>query len=234
MEKDSVRGIIFDYGGTLDTNGRHWANVLWEAYQYIGIDVSEEAFRQAYVYGERALARHSIIQPQDNFHTLLRKKVELELSQLPVSEVDRKAVEVADYCDQYVRRVMNLSKEMLALLSERYPLVLVSNFYGNLHAVLTEYGLGGYFQQVIESTVVGVRKPNPEIFRLGVKALDMLATEVCVVGDSFEKDIIPAIEVGCHTVWFKGEEWMSAVHDEALSDAIITDIRQLSQTFCST
>ena len=80
MEKDSVRGIIFDYGGTLDTNGRHWANVLWEAYQYIGIDVSEEAFRQAYVYGERALARHSIIQPQDNFHTLLRKKVELELS----------------------------------------------------------------------------------------------------------------------------------------------------------
>ena len=24
-----IKGIIFDYGGTIDTNSRHWAEVLW-------------------------------------------------------------------------------------------------------------------------------------------------------------------------------------------------------------
>ena len=37
----NIDGIIFDYGGTLDTNGRHWANVLWEGYQHALIDINE-------------------------------------------------------------------------------------------------------------------------------------------------------------------------------------------------
>ena len=28
-----IKGIIFDYGGTIDTNSRHWAEVLWESMQ---------------------------------------------------------------------------------------------------------------------------------------------------------------------------------------------------------
>ena len=27
-----VKGVIFDYGGTIDTNSRHWAEVLWSKY----------------------------------------------------------------------------------------------------------------------------------------------------------------------------------------------------------
>ncbi|MFC2493522.1 MAG: HAD family hydrolase, partial [Prevotella sp.] len=28
-----IEGIIFDYGATLDTNGDHWGQVIWHAYQ---------------------------------------------------------------------------------------------------------------------------------------------------------------------------------------------------------
>ena len=28
-----IKGIIFDYGGTIDSNGMHWAEVIWRAYQ---------------------------------------------------------------------------------------------------------------------------------------------------------------------------------------------------------
>ena len=28
----SIKGIIFDYGGTIDTNGIHWSEVIWEQY----------------------------------------------------------------------------------------------------------------------------------------------------------------------------------------------------------
>ena len=30
-----AKALIFDYGGTLDTNALHWSHVLWEAYQAV-------------------------------------------------------------------------------------------------------------------------------------------------------------------------------------------------------
>ena len=56
MQFGEIKSLIFDYGGTLDTNARHWARVLWEGYVKAGIPVSEAGFREAYVHGERTLA----------------------------------------------------------------------------------------------------------------------------------------------------------------------------------
>ena len=41
-------------------------------------------------------------------------------------------------------------------LSERYKLVLVSNFYGNIQTILKDFGLFDFFADIIESSVVGV------------------------------------------------------------------------------
>lgn len=62
-----LKGIIFDYGGTIDTNSRHWAEVLWEKYQLSGVPVTKEEFREAYVYGERTLAKVPLVKPEHNF-----------------------------------------------------------------------------------------------------------------------------------------------------------------------
>lgn len=56
-----VKGIIFDYGGTIDSNGDHWSEVIWDGYQESRIPVNKEQFRNAYVYAERALARNHIL-----------------------------------------------------------------------------------------------------------------------------------------------------------------------------
>ena len=48
-----------------------------------------------------------------------------------------------------------------------------------------------------------------------------------VVGDSFYKDVEPAIKIGCHAAWFKGEGWSNKTYDENLPDIIITDLAQL-------
>lgn len=69
-----INTIIFDYGGTLDTDARHWAHVLFEGYRHAQIPVDEPNFRDAYVYGERALAKAPIVLPDDDFHTVLLKK----------------------------------------------------------------------------------------------------------------------------------------------------------------
>ena len=69
-----IRAIIFDYGGTIDTASTHWSEVLWEAFQASGIDVTKEQFREAYVHGERTLAREPLIKPQHTMLDLLRIK----------------------------------------------------------------------------------------------------------------------------------------------------------------
>ena len=78
-DKVLIRGYIFDYGGTLDTAGRHWGRVLWNGYLRHGVPVDEAAFRDAYVFAERKLGSCPIIRPDDTFRTTLDKKLALEL-----------------------------------------------------------------------------------------------------------------------------------------------------------
>lgn len=75
-----ISGIIFDYGGTIDSRGEHWSEVIWRGWQRAGIRATKQAFRDSYVYAERYLARHPVILPSDDFRTLLLKKITIELN----------------------------------------------------------------------------------------------------------------------------------------------------------
>ena len=40
-ETDSgIKGIIFDYGGTLDSRGDHWSHIILDAYRGSGRDIT--------------------------------------------------------------------------------------------------------------------------------------------------------------------------------------------------
>lgn len=277
MKVLDIKGIIFDYGGTLDTRGDHWSEVLWQGYEHFGIGVADDeevepgvsihkqAFRDAYVYGERALAVNPIVTPDFHFEDILREKLILELNflarkelletgkddaekqaklgnfgkdseasseslflSLSDSEIHQIAADMARYINAKTLALLNENRQVLEHLKQAgYPMVLVSNFYGNINQVLKDAGIDGYFQDVIESAVVGVRKPNPAIFALGVCALDLPASQVLVVGDTYGKDIIPAHKLGCHTLWIKGLQWEEKKVDESIPDGIIKKLSEM-------
>ena len=199
----NIQGVIFDYGGTIDTNSCHWAEVLWTKYMEHQVPVDKESFREAYVFGERALAKYPFVQPWHNFHDVLSIKTKLQVEwlaeqrKLPMDELQLQsyAVKVADSCYGYVLDILQVTR----------PVV----------------------NEIIESSVVGVRKPDPAIYRLGVDAMGFAAENVLVVGDSFSKDVVPAKAVGCRVAWLKGEGWGGEVIDESVPDVIITDLAQL-------
>lgn len=276
MKKLDIKGIIFDYGGTLDTRGDHWSEVLWQGYEHFGIGVADDeevepgvsihkqAFRDAYVYGERALAVNPIVTPDFHFEDILREKLILELNFLAGkelletgkddaekqaklgndsdasseslllflsdSEIHQIAVDMAHYINAKTLDLLHENKQVLEHLKQAgYPMVLVSNFYGNINQVLKDAEIDGYFKDVIESAVVGVRKPNPAIFALGVCALDLPASQVLVVGDTYGKDIIPAHKLGCHTLWIKGLQWEEKQVDESIPDGIIRNLSEMEE-----
>ncbi len=230
--KNSIKGIIFDYGGTIDSRGDHWSEVIWRAYRLADVEVEKAVFRDAYVFAERELARVRHILPDDNFLVLLQKKMRIEFQWLadngyiPQSEADSKAPEVARLCYESAKACVDEARPVLEKLAEKFPMVLVSNFYGNVEAVLADFGIRRYFKSIIESAVVGVRKPDPQIFQLGVDALGVPAADVLVVGDSIKKDIIPAESIGCRVAWIKGKGW-TAEEDAVRHPAQIANLQQL-------
>lgn len=126
---------------------------------------------------------------------------------LPPEDIGPKADIAARYCYDVARSHVDAARPVIEQLAQTYKIALVSNFYGNIHAVLADFGLDRLFSKVVESAVVGIRKPDPEIFRLGCRELGLPPEKVVVVGDSFGKDIKPALAAGCRAVWIKGLQW---------------------------
>lgn len=232
-----TKGYIFDYGGTLDTAGCHWGKMLWHAYERQSIPVTEEQFREAYVFAERTLGKNPIIQTDYTFRKTLEVKLRIEFEYLQAKGylcnsnfcLASMQATVLDDLYERVRTITAQSKEVLVKLKESHPLVLVSNFYGNLPVVLEEFGLSGLFNTVVESAVVGIRKPDTRIFQLGVDALGLPPEEITVVGDSISKDIAPAKRLGCQTVWIKGEGWTDQPEDASLADLTISNLTEIIQ-----
>ena len=195
-----IKGILIDFGGTIDSDGIHWFNAFSDAYAMVA-DVPKELLWDAYVHTERTLGRNPIIKPTDTFCKTLQTKIALQTEYLQSKGITITAQDtILDTCyNKVVKHISTVSKPVLERI--QLPKVLVTNFYGNMHTVLEEFGLDHLFKEVVESSVVGVRKPDPEIFRLGVKALGLEPQETVMIGDNYEKDIVPAQSIGCHTIW---------------------------------
>lgn len=241
-----IKGLIFDYGGTLDSGGNHWSEVIYSAWKKAGLNVDKSLFRDAYVYAERELAKTRHILPEHSFLDLLEIKMEIELkwllehlpegekAGLSVSNLIKKSKEIARICDSEARGWIEKARPVLESLKQEYPMVLVSNFYGNVERVLEVYDLRKYFSEIVESAVVGVRKPDPKIFTLGVEALQRIdpeikAEDIVVIGDSLKKDILPAERAGCRAIWIKGKGWTDE-EDEATYPQTIKSISDLPTT----
>lgn len=228
----NIKGIIFDYGGTIDSHGDHWSEVIWDGYLANGLDIDKNEFRTSYVFAERELARVRLIYPEHTFLDLMKIKMQLELCDLADRGIisretaDTLASPIAHYCYERAKASVNDARPVLEELSKHFPLVLVSNFYGNVESVIRDMGIRQYFQGIIESAVVGVRKPDPRIFQLGVIALGLKPDEVLVVGDSMRKDILPAKAIGCHTAWLKGKGW-TPEEDQMTHDTQIKSLDDL-------
>ncbi|NBB21439.1 HAD-IA family hydrolase [Runella sp. CRIBMP] len=222
-----IKGVLLDYGGTIDTNGLHWGGVLWNSYQEYGVQIDQETFSKAYSFGERALAIHPIVKPEHTFLDTLRLKVEQQFQFLKDNgfRVNPESIElIATDCHLFAKTTVAQAAPVLAQLAKQYPLVMVSNFYGNINSVLNDFGIAAYFNAVVESAVVGVRKPNPAIYQLGVDALQLPAEACVVIGDSYSKDIVPAHEIGCKTIWLNVQGWEeTTAKTDSVADAEIHD-----------
>jgi putative hydrolase of the HAD superfamily len=128
-----------------------------------------------------------------------------------------------------MRDVLETVRHQVPLLlrwSQQYTLGVVSNFYGNLVSVVRGLGIAEYFSAVVDSAVVGIRKPDPRIFQAALDALSCPPGEAIFVGDSYDRDIVPAKSLGCGTVWLQND-FQKGVYNTGKADFIISSLKGL-------
>src|SRR5262245_39646756 len=79
---------------------------------------------------------------------------------------------------------------------------VISNSNGSVAQALERAGLAPLLDFVIDSTVVGIAKPDPRVFALGLRAAGVAPHEAVYVGDSYFVDVIGARSAGLGAVLF--------------------------------
>jgi len=194
-----VRAVCFDYGGTLDGHGLHWLPHFLALYRAAGVAVTFERLRPAFDYAtQRGYADPDM--PTRGLQSLVECHVRW---QVEVLGADAAAVR-EQVSGQFVaesRAALAESRDVLTRLRRRVALGVISNFYGNLDRILAEAGIAELLTATVDSSRVGVSKPDPAIFALALRQLGCAAAEALYVGDSFDKDIVGARAAGWRTAW---------------------------------
>jgi FMN phosphatase YigB (HAD superfamily) len=208
-----IRSILFDFGGTIDTDGIHWSEKFWDIYQRIGFPVKKVDFERSYVAAEDEI-KNGLISKSCTFSETLKIQAKYQLEYLANSGViindgklDSTAGLIASECFVDISLAIRRSRAILKGLSDDYSLGLISNYYGNLQSVCDELDISPYFSALIDSSVVGYSKPDNRIFTLALQMLGTRAEDSLMVGDSYERDIVPAKLIGCTTIWLHGRNW---------------------------
>ncbi|UKJ08240.1 HAD family hydrolase [Solitalea lacus] len=71
---------------------------------------------------------------------------------------------------------------------------------------IKKMGLEKHCSMIVTSEEAGREKPHPYMFMLALNKLNLRPGEVCMIGDSFKKDIIGATAFGIESIWFNHEE----------------------------
>jgi FMN phosphatase YigB (HAD superfamily) len=232
-----VRTLLFDFGGTLDLPAAHWLDRFLRHYRDLGVSLTREeldlayadATRRGYQAGERIYG-YGLSQLLDE---LVNWQIDYLIKHFPdrvrPSIRDDAATIAARFCAESASGYER-SRAALAALTPRFTIGVVSNFYGNLEAVLKEAGLAPFIAAAIDSSRVGAFKPDPAIYQAALARLNARPESTAMVGDSLSKDCAPARRMGLRTVWLMSAPVGYTQQGEAPADLVVRNLHELVES----
>jgi FMN phosphatase YigB (HAD superfamily) len=227
IDNRPVSVLLFDFGGTLDADGVAWNERFFRLWRAEGEDLPREAFDRAFYTADDALVGALPLElPLAETATRLARGIGEGLGTRDASVPER----VAERFTAESRGNLSRSAALLARLSSRYKLGVVSNFYGNLEAVCREAGIGRYLSAAVDSEEVRCSKPDPAIFHAALERLSAEAAEAVFIGDSPARDMAGARGVGMRHVLLAGEAF-NGFRPCCPGDSRIRRIEELAEMF---
>ena len=187
----TINGIFFDLYGTLlvygnmDVAWSDWLNALYAQLRLRGftgsIDSLAKSCDQFFGKSEPTPRQHNLTVFEQRIQNLC---FDLELN-ITAEDIRMIANKIANAWQAH----MSLDSEthhVLHTLHGSKKLALVSNFDhpSHVHSVLSKLGLTPYFDSVVISAEVGIKKPDPRIFDAALEQTGIKPEEAIYVGDT--------------------------------------------------
>ncbi len=204
--------ILFDLGSTLIYFNRDFDQIFVSGYaaSYSRlIEAGLQLDRQAFLGRFKELMDEYRRERETEFieyttHNILR----LTLSEFGYSAVPelvtRQAVEaIYQITQQYWEVEPDAQPALQELQAEGYHLGLVSNAGDepDVQTLIDKAGLRQYFEVILVSAELGIRKPNPRIFHQALQFWGVPPQRAAMVGDTLGADILGAQNAGLYSIW---------------------------------
>lgn len=197
-----IRAIFFDMGGTLDGDG-HWLERFLALYKSLGVTLQRDAIRDAFDEAEWKSAMDETISTA-NLEKMIELHVNWQLRHLGLKDSNLERHLLHGFV-RPARQAAIENAQLLADLAERgFVLGVVSNGCGNVENLCADFGYTPYLSVIIDSRRVGLFKPDPAIFLHAAEKLGGDPETMMMVGDSFDRDVVPAKKAGMKTAWLEG------------------------------
>ena len=200
-----IRAVLFDAGGTLihldGERASHAARIAYDA----------AAFRRAHDAALYEVRRWVLANPQSKDAERLPLFLGTILARLGVADSERRRAVAAIAAEHgranlWSRAAEDAPETLAALRARGYRLAVVSNADGRVRALLETAGLAEYFEFIVDSSEVGVEKPDPRIFHAATGRLDLPPAACAYVGDIYEIDVLGARAAGLEAILIGGGE----------------------------
>ena len=220
-----IRALLFDFGGTLDGNGIHWRDRTYRFIQQIYPEIDREAFD----WVDRA-AVDRLIDSGRAPQLTLRETMDVIATCIYEGlslDPDVKDQYVGFFCEG-AKKHLEQNRRWLATLRDQYRLGVISNNFGNTQGWCDAYDLSPLLDVVMDSTVVGVSKPEAGIFHAALSKLGVSPEEAIYVGDTYSDDVVGAKGAGMWAAWLVGEGEKECP-DTSLVDVQLTELQELQR-----
>lgn len=204
----TYKHLFFDLDHTLwdfDANSRETLLELYDTYELAqrGVPSSDE-FISVYIEYNHQLWR--------DYHNGVISKEKLRASRFKYT-FEHFNLDEANIPHQFEVDYVNVcptktnlfpgTHEVLTALKDRYELHIITNgFLESQEMKMKRTGLDQYFKEVFVSEVIGLYKPDVQIFQHAMRVADTNAKESLMIGDSLEADILGARNAGIDQVYF--------------------------------
>lgn len=202
---NKITDVFFDLDHTLWDFDKNSGLAFHRVFQKHRIDMEVQAFLAAYEpinFNYWKAFREERVSKQDLRRGRLADTFRTFKKEYPIAFIDEIAV---SYIDELPinNYLLPGAEEILAYLSKKYSLHIITNGFQEVQDLkLKNSGIFNYFATVTSSEEVGVKKPNPLVFKTALTKARVAPVNSVMIGDTFEADILGAEAVGMHTLYY--------------------------------
>jgi len=201
-----IKGVFFDLFGTLliytdmQKAWEMWLQALYKDFNECGLKMAQKSFAQK-CDGFLAKTEPEITNQKMSVYEKRIYSLGLELNlELEIEDIRKMVNNTITAWQKYVPLDPD-AIPLLESLKESKSLALITNFDHPpyVYSLLSDMKLTKFFDSIIISSEVGVKKPDPTIFSFVLNELDLNTNEICYVGDSKE-DMEAAIKANLYPI----------------------------------